>query len=152
MPPKAKAVPKAKAAARPETALQRNVRLAIAAGNEPALSRTRESLSLQKANGGRIVLEAKGIQTRAGVEYHRQKGTRWAPKTIQEMDWNQPPKWDLRRLNQFIVGRDGRKHIVTRFNADRLQGQRTRLGERYYQESTNFSGHGPDDPENQSHG
>ena len=51
------------------------------------------------------------------------------------MDWNQPPKWDLRRLNQFIAGPDGRKHIVTRFNADRLQGQRTRLGERYYQKS-----------------
>ena len=52
--PKAKAVPKAKVAAKPETALQRNARLAIAAGNEPALSRTRESLSLQKANGVKL--------------------------------------------------------------------------------------------------
>ena len=90
MPPKAKA--KAKAAARPETVLQRNVRLAIAAGNEPALSRTRGTLSMQKAGGGKIVLETKGIQTAAGVEYYRQKGTRWVPKTIQEIDWNQSPR------------------------------------------------------------
>ena len=117
MPPKAKAKAKAKAAARPETPLQRDVRLAIAAGHVPILAKNKNTLHIVKAAGGKLILEQKGVATPAGTEYHRQRGTRFAPQTVQEIDWNQPPRWDLRGLNQFIVGRDGRKRIVTRWDA-----------------------------------
>ena len=101
----------------------------------PILAKNKNNLHIVKAAGGKLVLEQKGVATPAGTEYHRQRGTRFAPQTVQEIDWNQPPRWDLRGLNQFIVGRDGRKRVVTRWDAGRLQARHTRLGTTYYQRS-----------------
>ena len=63
----AKAKAKAKAAARPENALQRTIREAVAAGHEPTLGRKKESLFIQKAGGGRLILERAGrLRSRKG--------------------------------------------------------------------------------------
>ena len=116
MPPKAKAKAKAKAQARPETALARTVRLAVQAGNEPVLSGNKQNLYIQKAGGGKLILEKSGRILKAGLEYYKYLGDPIRSRTLQEMDWDQPVSWDRSGRNSFIYARDGKKRLVTRWN------------------------------------
>ena len=44
--------------------------------------------------------------------------------------------WSKGRLATYAVGRDSRKHIITKYNPDRNRGVNTHFGAEYYRKST----------------
>ena len=139
MPPKAKAKAgakaKAKAAARPETAIQRTIREAVAAGHEPTLTRNRESLYIQKAGGGRLILERAGKLLASGEAYYRHRNQRPVFRTAGGIEFDQAQQWDRSGRNSFIKDRQGKNLLVTRWDAVRQEGRHTRIGRQWLERS-----------------
>ena len=106
--------PKPKAAPRPLNALQRAILDAVAAGNQPALSRNRETLYINKAAGGRLILERAGRLLSAGEAYYRHRNERPQFRTVGAIDFNQPQQFDRSGRNSFIRDREDKKLLVTR--------------------------------------
>ena len=114
MPPKAKAKAgaqaKAKAGAKaaaapPLNALQRAIRDAVAAGNQLALSRNQETLYINKAGGGRLILERAGRLLSAGEAYYRHRSEKQQVRIVGAIDFNQPQQFDWSGRNTFIKDR-----------------------------------------------